>query len=195
MPGPSLSSVRVEAVDSDSLFDDHAVPVHPHTQRMLRPALAQYLELSTREHPRSPGVEIVIALRGSVLPADSEERLGQQVARFFHEERQLVELELRVNRVEGRGSFRFGLPYVLVALAIAGGLYLELPDLLSTRLIAFVTALFYLVFITIVWVLLWDPIEKLLFDGYFLRQRRTALAKLGAAPVRFEYVGPPGSVV
>ena len=188
MPGPKLPSVRIEARDEHDLFDEVTAPTFPHTGPPLRTPLAQFLEMSTRDHARSTEIEVVIALRRGPLPPSEEDRVRQRLRDFFEGERQLAELEVRVNRTEGIGSFRFGLPLILVALLIAGTLYVAVPDVISARFVAFVTALLYLTFITVVWVLLWDPTEKLLFDSYFLRRRRAAFVKLQNASVRLEYL-------
>ena len=60
------------------------------------------------------------------------------------------------------------------------------PDSIELRIESKnLVAPFYLGFITIVWVLLWDPIEKLLFDAYRLKSRIVALEKLGRASIQF----------
>ena len=54
----------------------------------------------------------------------------------------------------------------MVALAIGGAPYVFGPGFPVGPVGYLVSTLFNLVFITIIWVLLWDPIEKLLFDAY-----------------------------
>ena len=106
---------------------------------------------------------------------------------YFTNEAELAALEQRVNRTEGWGSLRFAIPLVLFAALIAGLLSTN-PAVLGGS--TYFTAIAYLVFITIVWVMLWGPIEKLLFDSYFLRLRIHALQKLAAATITLG-VGPP----
>ena len=91
-----------------------------------------------------------------------------------------------MNRTEGWGSLRFAIPLVLFAALIAGLLSTN-PSALGGS--TYFTAIAYLVFITIVWVMLWGPIEKLLFDSYFIRLRIHALEKLAGAKVSFR-IGP-----
>ena len=76
-------------------------------------------------------------------------------------------------------------PLIVVALVVAGILYLAGPGLPVGPVGILATTLLYLLFITIVWVLLWDPIEKLLVDAYLLRTRISALRKLSRASLRF----------
>jgi len=63
----------------------------------------------------------------------------------------------------------------------------------TSSAVDYLTALAYLVFITIVWVMLWDPIEKLLFDSYFIRLQSRALHKLAAAKIAFVYGSTPAA--
>ena len=89
------------------------------------------------------------------------------------------------------GSLRFATPLVLLAGLVAGLLYVQLGTIDASDLFL---ALAYLIFITIVWVLLWDPAEKLLFDSYLLRLQYRALHKLAAAKIVFVYRSAPGTL-
>lgn len=189
MPAENSGSIVVEARSVEALFDDGTEPTYPHTSRLMNPRLALFLEGQARERRRESALEIRVRLNPPSLTPLEEENVSRQIRTYFEEERRLAELELRVNQTEGWGFFRRGLPLILLALLIAGVFYVALPNYASASLGAFVTALVYLLFITIVWVMLWDPIEKLLFDAYLLRARIRALRKLGTASVRFAY-GP-----
>ncbi len=178
-------SLRIEAPTVDALFDASAKPVFPHTRRRVEDDLAEYLEDRAREHTRASGVEIVVALGTSGSGPSAEEEAGREVRAFFRAERELAELKLRVNQREGWGFLRRSMPLLLGALLVAGVLYLFGPDFPVGPIGDLVTTLFYLLFITIVWVLLWDPIEKLLFDAYLIRSEIAALGKLAEATVRF----------
>ncbi len=175
----------------DALFDVSTKPVFPHTGRLVEDDLSEYLEDRTREHPHASAVEIVVALGASGSGPSAEEDAGRDVRAFFRAERELAELKLRVNQREGWGFLRRSMPLLLGALLVAGVLYLFGPDFPVGPIGDLVTTLFYLLFITIVWVLLWDPIEKLLFDAYLIRSEIAALGKLAEAPVRF--VADPGA--
>jgi hypothetical protein len=186
------TTVRVVAHDAASLFDRDPSVAPPRSGRSLRPEVARFLELEIRAKPRSPAVALEVDLGESPLAAGDEERLREEIRSFFVDEERMVARELRVNRVEGWGAFRTFLPLIVVALAVAGLFYIELPRLDAAGLGALLTALVYLLFITVVWVLLWDPTELLLFDAYFLRSRLRAVRKLAAASVRFRYSVPAG---
>ncbi len=194
--GPPTVSFRIDAPTMDALFDASAKPVFPHTGRRVQDDLAEYLEYRAREHPHASGVEIVVALGTSGSGPSAEEEAGREVRAFFRAERELAELKLRVNQREGWGFLRRSMPLLLGALLVAGVLYLFGPDFPVGPVGDLVTTLFYLLFITIVWVLLWDPIEKLLFDAYLIRAEMAALGELAEAPVRFvPDSGAPNSAV
>jgi len=190
MAAPSRPRLSIEAPDANALFDGAATPVYPHSGRPVQPKLALYLERLAREQRRSPVLEIAVTLRCPPLRPDDEAAVQRELRTFFEEERKVADLEVRVNRVEGLGAFRYGLPLIALALLVAGIFYFALPELTSASFVTYLTALLYLFFITVVWVMLWDPIETLLFDSYFLRARRAALEKLRDAPTRFAYVPP-----
>jgi hypothetical protein len=45
--------------------------------------------------------------------------------------------------------------------------------------------------VVVIWMMVWDPLEKLLFDSYFIRLRIRALLKLSGAEVLFAYSPVP----
>lgn len=188
----SPSRLRVDAASPDALFDASAPAVFPHRGRMVASDLADHLEKRVRQHPRGGHVTVEIH-----LPADERGDSSQQPAAaesfraYFRQEREIVELDLRVNQREGWGFLLRMLPILIVALGIAGLFYVLEPTFVSESWRALAVALVYLVFITIVWVLLWDPIEKLLFDAFLLRARIHALARLADATVEFARGPPP----
>ncbi len=187
MASPLRPQLSIAAPNADALFDGTTPPAFPHSGRLVNPKLALYLEGLAREQRHAPALDLEVTLHSPALPASAEEEVRRALRTYFEEERVSADLDVRVNRVEGLGSLRFGLPLIVLALAVAGVFYVTLPELTRTSFVTYLTALLYLVFITIVWVMLWDPIETLLFDSFLLRARRTALEKLRDATVRFAY--------
>jgi len=186
MPDSAPVLLRVEVRNLDSMFDTRAEPAFPHTRRLVDPRLAEFLEKLVREHRRGTALELRIELRDPPQGPSDVDLARRDLQDFFRIEGELTELELRVNQREGWGFFRRSFPLLLVALTLAGVLTVFGPSFPAGPVGELVTALFYLLFITIVWVLLWDPVEKLLFDAYLLRSRIAALEKLGGMPLRFD---------
>jgi hypothetical protein len=178
--------VELELPDLSALFDPSTPPTYPHSGPMLNRAVAKFLVDSVRENRSMDTIGITIAIRTGGLRPDEEGRVRAWMSRYFANEAELTALEQRVNRTEGWGSLRFAIPLVLFAALIAGLLSTN-PSALGGS--TYFTAIAYLVFITIVWVMLWGPIEKLLFDSYFIRLRIHALEKLAGAKVSFR-IGP-----
>jgi hypothetical protein len=187
---PSVPVLEVVAKDGDALFEDRRDPVYPHTGRRLNPSLAEYLELQARLHLWAPSVELRVVLRSPSLSPAEEDRVRGELVRHFADEQVTARLAVRVNHREAIGFFRRWAPLLVVAVAVAGVFYLTIPVVGPVKLSTLVSALVYLVFITIVWVILWDPIEQLTYDAYRLKARLRALAKLQAASIRFDYAPP-----
>jgi hypothetical protein len=180
----SPGKVEVEVKDLDGLFDRTTPPTYPHTGPIVNRALAKFLVDSVREQRKVPSIEVTVTFQTPPLGAEEEATARDQMRSFFANESELASLDLRVNRTEGLGSLRYSIPIILVAGLAAGLLYVQLGTTDASDLLL---ALGYLVFITIVWVMLWDPTEKLLFDSYFLRLQCRALRKLSNAEIVFRY--------
>ena len=153
---------------------------------MLNKAVAKFMVDTVREDRRSMNVRVTLRLRGSPLRPEEEAGTRAQMSSFFANEAEMAALEQRVNDTEGLSSLRFAVPVVVVA-GLAAGL-LTNPATLGGP--AYLTEIAYIVAIVVSWVMLWDPIEKLLFESYFLRLRIRALRKLATA--RIEFVYQPG---
>lgn len=181
-------SVRlyIDTASLESPFDASSRPSYPHVGKAVEPGIAVYLENLARQHPRAGPLAVEVGLPPHALGDRSQpEATARCLQAYFGEEKQLAQLELDVNQHEGWGFLARMLPILVVALTLARILYVLEPGLSSESLKALAVALVCLVFITIVWVLLWDPIEKLLFDAYLLRARIRALGRLQIATVRF----------
>jgi len=181
--------IEVHLATLESLFDRVSPPSYPHTGPSVEESVAKFLLDAAREDRGRSEVGLVFTLDGPPQGAADEAAARSQVNRFFENEAELAALKLRVNRSEGLGSLRYAIPLVTVALLIAGLFYSQLGSLNGE---GYLLSLSYLVFITIVWVMLWDPLEVLLFDSYLIRQRVRACQKLAAASVAFVYPSAPG---
>jgi len=175
--------VKVELRDLDSLLDRNATPTYPHRGPMLDNTVARFMVDTVREARRSPDVEVTITLRSSPLLPEEEAGARAHMSHFFANESEVSALGQRVNRTEAWGSLRYALPGVIVAGLIA--LLLTNPSAFSIPV--YLAELGYLVVVVVIWVLVWDPVEKVLFDSYFIRLRIRALHKLAAAKVVFAY--------
>lgn len=182
---PSPGKVEVRLTDLASLFDRETKPTYPHLGPLVDPAVAAYLLRCARDQRRSPHLEVVVALDGPPADPADEASARTRLSGYFANEAELVRIDRRVNRTEGLAALRYAIPMILVAGFFAGLFYTQLGDESAKGLLL---ALVYLVFITVVWVMLWDPVEVLLFDSFFLRLKYEALHKLSTASVRFTYV-------
>ena len=179
--GRSPGTVTVELKDIDSLFDRASPTTYPHAGPMLNGSVAKFLVDTAREDRRSPEIGITITLHSPPLPTEEEAGDRAQMSNFFTNEAEMAALGKRVNSTEAWGSLRYALPVVAIAAIVAA--WLTLPSKFGVP--TYVTELAYLV--VVIWVMVWDPIEKLVFDSYFIRLRIRALHKLAAATIVFAY--------
>lgn len=171
----SISRLRVDAPSSTSLWaPDEAFPFQGPA---LQDSVEEYLENHTRLAGGAARVEVTFHFADSPLDAPSQERFVGDYRAFFGTKFHTVDLERAVNRHEGLVSLYIGVATSIAALALAVGLTLAF-NVHSIDV--------YFVLIVLVWVLMWDSIEKLVFDSMFIRMRARALAKLRDAQVRFE---------
>ena len=164
--------LSVDAARPDDLFEDGAFPFRG---PVLKESVQEYLLQSTRIARTVPEVEL--AFRFARSPTDEEQaRFERELRAYYEVATEEVQREIRVNRVEGRRTFLLGLIGSVIALAIA----------IPTRL--YLGFDFYIVeflCVVVVWVLMWDAIEKLLWDATLLRMRYRAVRKLRDATVRY----------
>lgn len=185
----SPETVEVGLENPDSLFDRGAPPTYPHTGPMLNGTVAKFLIDTAREDRRTPEIGVTITFRASPLRPEEEAGARAHLRSFFTNEAEMAALGQRVNRTEAWGSLRYALPVVAVAAIIAG--LLTIPSTLGVPV--YLTELAYLVVVVVIWVMVWDPIEKLVFDSYFIRLRIRALHKLAAAKIVFAYRPGPSA--
>jgi hypothetical protein len=181
----SPGQVKLVLNDLDSLFDRASPSAYPHSGPMLDSDVTKYMVDTARQHRRSPVLKIALTFRTPPLRSEEEAGTRASLSSFFSNEAELAGLDERVNRTEAWGSLRYSIPAV-VAAAVVAGLFTN-PSTLGGP--AYLSGLAYLVALVIIWMMLWDPLEKILFDSYFIRLRIRALRKLAAAQVTFTY-GP-----
>jgi hypothetical protein len=179
MPASPLT-IDVDVPDTESLFEEDLRPAYPHRGRSLQVGLAQELVNRTRVARNTPSVNLNLRLSSPPIPPDRESGIRSSLRDYFSVEAELVALELKVNQGEGWRSMALAIPIVIAAGLVAYPVYALANS-------SFVISFVYLMIITVVWVMLWDPIEKLVFDPIFIRLRRDALAKLRDATLTFEY--------
>ena len=186
----SPGKVEVVLNDLDSLFDRSASPTYPHAGPALNETVSKFLVDTVRTDRPSPKVGVILSFVGPPLPPEQEAGIRAQLSNYFANEAEVAGLEQRVNRSEGLSSLRYGVPVVL----IAGLLAAFLTSLSTFNGGVDFTELAYLAVVVVIWVMLWDPIEKLLFDSYFIRLRIRALHKLARAKITFAYRTSPAAV-
>jgi hypothetical protein len=154
---------------------------------MLNSAVAKFMIDTAREDRRKTKIGVTVTFRSPPLLPEEEAGVRAQMSNFFTNEAEMAALGKRVNSTEAWGSLRYALPVVAIAAFVAT--WLTLPSKFGVP--GYVTELAYLVVVVVIWVMVWDPIEKLVFDSYFIRLRMRALHKLAAAEVAIAYRSGP----
>ena len=63
---PGTVTLGVPARSLDALFDDRPEPTPPHTDRELRPEVAEHLEMGARLHREAPAIAIEVSVASMV---------------------------------------------------------------------------------------------------------------------------------
>ncbi len=159
-------------------------PGYPYPGRPLREAAAERLLEEARLRRSAPSLAVEVRAASPPLAPDEEDRLRRDWAGFYRAEAERADLAVRVNRIEGWRSFLLGVAGSLLAAAIVVPIRLWIgPDFLLLEFLL----------VVVIWILMWDSLELLLFDSMFLRMKRAALVKLRDAEVRFRYSSAPGN--
>jgi hypothetical protein len=178
--------IDIHLPDADALFEKEDRPAYPYRGRSLQRGLAEQLINQTREARTTPKVSLSIRLSCPPVLPEKEESVRSEIRSYFSVKAELADLEARVNQREGWRSMVIAAPIVTAAGLIA-------YPLSAYGASSFALSFLYLIILTVVWVMLWDPIEKLVFDPIFIRLRARALVKLKAASVKFWYDTPHGA--
>ena len=160
MNAPGPLRLPVIAGEPQDLFEEGTFPFRG---PVLNESVRDHLLLRVREARTVPVVEL-------------EVRFERDLRAFYTGAAEEAEAEVRVNHIEARHTFMLGLIGSAIALAVAIPVRLYLG--FDFYIIEFLC-------IVVVWILMWDSIEKLLWDSMLLRMRSTATRKLRDAAVRF----------
>jgi hypothetical protein len=167
--------LRVDTPASDSLWEDEWT--FPFRGPTLKDTVAAYLENHTRCARTTPAIDLTFRFADPPLTPEAEAEFLRNYHAFFEVKAEDAELDRDVNRREGLRSLYLG-----TATSILAAVLVVLLDL-TFGLRAYGI---YFILLVLVWVLMWDSIEKLVFDSMFLRMRARALVKLRDARVTFE---------
>ena len=161
----------VVAREPQDLFEEGA---YPYRGPVLKESVRDHLLLRVREARTAPAVELDFRFEGEPT-REEKARLERDLRAFYEVAAEEAEAEVRVNHIEARRTFLVGLLGSALALAIAIPLRLYLG--FDFYIIEFLC-------IVVVWILMWDSIEKLLWDSMLLKMRSKATRKLRDAAVR-----------
>ena len=172
MNAPGPLRLPVIAGEPQDLFEEGTFPFRG---PVLNESVRDHLLLRVREARTVPVVELEVRFERE-LTAEEKTQFERDLRAFYTVAAEEAEAEVRVNHIEARHTFMLGLIGSAIALAVAIPVRLYLG--FDFYIIEFLC-------IVVVWILMWDSIEKLLWDSMLLRMRSTATRKLRDAAVRF----------
>lgn len=182
MPTLPRLDLTVRVPTTEALFSEEPV-AFPFEGRTLREPTSRYLIDASRRGRAARAIRLEVDVAGSALPPEKEEAVRGEIRAYFRVEAGRAEDDIRLNSVEGRRSLLLSLIGSLIAVAIVLPVRVLVGDPFF---------LFEFVLVVIIWVLMWDSIEMLVYDSQMLRMRHRALVRLERAEVRFAYRSGPG---
>lgn len=176
--------IRIEVPDLDSILDREDAGDYPHRGLNLADGVGEYIEMLARDEMGRKTLTVEVAAATGPSKSTSEEEVRDAIHRYFTSELQRAGVDYRVNQTEGWHVFgwAFGLSLAFIVGAVV--LVLVFPTLPDYRALSYLIAGFVII---VVWVLIWDPFEKITFTARLMIYRNRALEKLRASTVRFTY--------
>jgi hypothetical protein len=164
--------LSVEAPRPEDLFEEGAFPFRG---PILKESVRDHLLTRVRIARTVPDVELDFRFDRE-LPEKQKAQFERDLRAYYEVAIEEAHSELQVNHVEARRAFILGLIGSVIALAVA--IPLRLYFGFDFYIVEFLC-------IVVVWILMWDSIEMLLWDAMLLRMRYTAARKLRDATIRY----------
>ncbi|MFO0747210.1 MAG: hypothetical protein U1F43_16325 [Myxococcota bacterium] len=164
--------IRVRSVEQ--LFDNRdPAPFH---ERDLDDDAVDYLVGAIEEIPRSAGpVKVVVWVAEPLPPSLTVERVVEAIGRHFEHARWRMKRRIRDQVRQSRTFALLGLVALAALLTLA-----ELTSGLREIPVAHVLPEGLTI---LAWVVLWRPLEVLVYDWYPLSQERRRLERMASAPI------------
>lgn len=170
--------LAVGATRPEDLFEEGSFP---YRGPMLKGPVRDHLLTRVRMARTTPDVELDFHFERS-LTDEEKVRFERDLRSYYEVSMDEAHAELRASHVEARRTFILGLIGSVIALAIAVPLRLYFG--FDFYIIEFLC-------IVVVWILMWDSIEMLLWDAMLLRMRCNATRKLRDAVIRYAPASSP----
>ena len=160
MANPYRIEVQVESLDS--LYS--ALDPSPFRQRDLDPRAVEHIVQWASDAPPKVPLELQVRVSHGDDPEATEAETQQAVRNFFSYEAGILQRQHQRNRVRTFRWLSVGISIMTVLLAVHSGVSRLYPDSLFNDIVgeAFVIA---------GWVALWVPMERLVFDGWLLKDK------------------------
>lgn len=172
MASESPLRLPVETARPEELFEEGSFPFHG---PVLKDSVKDYLLTRVRTARTVPDVELDFHFDRE-LTEEEKARFERDLRAFYEVAMDEAQAAIRVNHIEARRAFVLGLIGSVIALAVA--IPLRVYAGFDFYIIEFLC-------IVVVWILMWDSIEMLLWDSMLLRMRFNATRKLKDSTIRY----------
>jgi len=177
---PYRIEVQVESLDG--LYS--ALDPSPFRQRDLDPRAVEHIVQWASDAPPKTPLELQVRVSNEDDPEATEAETQHAVRNFFAYEAGILERQHHRNRVRTFRWLSVGISIMTVLLAVHSGVSRLYPDSLFNDIVgeAFVIA---------GWVALWVPMERLVFDGWLLKDKLHLYRRLAELTVDVVRDAPP----
>ncbi len=155
----------------------------PFRERSLDDDAAEYIYATATDIPRSIAIKLVLIIKQTLGPSLSAAEIETAVRVHFQHDADRVTRQLRQQRKFGRVALAAGLTALVVLLLLA--------EIIRRRLPGPVGEIIHTGLVILAWVVLWKPVDVLLYEWWPLVQQRRELSRLVAAQIE---VRTPASV-
>lgn len=168
-----VSCVDLSVRTAPQLFDGR--DPSPFRERDLDPAAAEYLLGAVEDIPAERPVKLVVHVHEPLDPHLDASAIASAVRSHFASECERISRELRQQRRFGRLTLAAGISALVLLLALA--------ELVARTAQGRVAGILETGLTILGWVVLWKPIELLLYDWWPLTQKRRDLARLAQVAI------------
>lgn len=168
------TAIQVRVFELRQLFN--SIDPSPFRERDLDPACEEFIVSWAREMPPEGDLRVEIRLEREQPPADVAAEVPAAVRSHFARAASLQDLRRRRIAREGRLSLAIGLVLLVLCISAAA--------LVPVERLGTVGEIFRESFIIAGWVVMWHPLEVLLYGIWPVVRERRLLERLAAADVR-----------
>jgi hypothetical protein len=176
---PRCRPIEVRVAELRQLFDE--IDPSPFQERDLDPKAVEFIVEWSRDLPAASPLALVVHLDRAAGPPEEAALLRDAIHEFFRQRAIASRRQLRELFRRGRTSLAIALLFLAASIAASDALAMSFPDSHFTGVLREGLSI-------VGWVAMWRPAEVFLYDWWPIRAEARLYDRLGAMPVRIEYL-------